>query len=245
MFQMISRPAVFSEEHEERLLGDFFSTDQIGYYADIGANSPENSTSRIFAEKGWNGIIVEPIPMNVSAFIASGRHNIYGYALTSPEKAKADKAIFHLAGKNGAHSSLERSNIDPTSNPENAITVKLTTLDKLLERAEAAKVDFLSIDTEGTEIDVLAGFNFSKYRPRLILVEDWGRSFKLHSFLNSKGYQRVRRTGFNSWYVPENDRSILISAYGRFQLFKKYVLGMPFKNFRLWRHKMVAKSMRS
>jgi FkbM family methyltransferase len=234
---MFFMPAVFRNKVESQLLADYFSSCVSGYYVDVGGNLPKNSISQQFVDMGWDGLIIEPIPENVDKFKSAGRNNIWQGAVTSPEEAIKGEAIFHLAGGNGAHSSLDGDAISPTSLSNKTIQVALSTLDTLLSRAGVESVDFLSIDTEGTEVHVLHGVDLDKFNVKLVLVEDWGRDFNIHRHMVSRGYKRVRRTGFNSWYVQNSDNSITVSLYGQLQLFRKFVLSMPFKKLRLWRHK--------
>ena len=234
---MIFAPSVYNDSFEDNMLAEFFSNQSNGYYVDVGGNLPENSISKQFYDLGWDGLVVEPIPKNVEKFKSVGRNNIWQGAVTSPQEASKGTTTFYLAGGDGAHSSLDGGAISPSSLTGNTIQVELATLNTLLDDAGVTKVDFLSIDTEGTEVDVLLGMDLEKYNVRLLLVEDWGRDFKIHRHMASRGYKRVRRTGFNSWYVPHSDNSIPVSFFGRLQFFRKFVLSMPGKNFRQWRHK--------
>jgi len=60
----------------------------------------------------------------------------------------------------------------------------------------------VSIDVEGHEVEVLAGFDLARWRPRLLLIEDVVQSLDLHRHLVARGYRWIRRTGINSWYAP-------------------------------------------
>lgn len=228
--------AVYKDNYEKQLLDDFFRSTSYGIYVDIGGNTPLNSVSTQFHEKGWKGLIVEPIPENVSLFLKAGRSNIWEGAVTSPGKAQAGTAVFHIAGgEYGPHSSLEKNLISPSSRTSKSITVNLSTVNKLMKEYDLSHIDFLSIDTEGTEVDVLRGTDLQGLNVRLALIEDWARDFSIHSYMRSKGYKLVRRTGFNSWYV-KNGEKFPVSIYGYLQLFRKYILGMPARRLRHWRH---------
>jgi len=234
---MFLSPSVFNDTFENQMLADFFEKTPNGYYVDVGGNSPENSISKQFAERGWKGLVIEPIPDNVEKFNTAGRANVWQGAVTSPTEAVKGTAIFHLAGEDGAHSSLDRGAISPSSLRDKTIEVELSTLNALLFDRGISHVDFLGIDTEGTEVDVLLGIDLDHFGVKLLLIEDWGRDFRIHRYMRDRGYKRVRRTGYNSWYVPESDNSIPVSLFGQLQFFRKYVLGMPGRNFRHWRHK--------
>ena len=68
--------------------------------------------------------------------------------------------------------------------PKASIEVPIRTLDSILDEANApARLDFLSIDVEGHEIDVLRGFDFARWNPRLILLEDHVADLAKHHFL--------------------------------------------------------------
>jgi hypothetical protein len=84
---------------------------------------------------------------------------------------------------------------------------------------------------EGHELDVLRGFDFAYWRPRLILLEDHVTSLDKHRFLNEAGYRLMRRTGLNGWYVPQ-DNAPALDWLGRWQIFRKYYLGLPFRILR-------------
>ncbi len=120
----------------------------------------------------------------------------------------------------------------PGSQPETVIEVPVRTLDDILAEATAPQpIDFLSIDVEGHEIEVLRGFNFNCWRPRLILLEDHVGDLSTHRFVKAAGYRLVRRTGFNGWYIPA-DSMVHISGRDRWQILRKYYLALPLRVLR-------------
>ena len=66
-------------------------------------------------------------------------------------------------------------------------TCDAVTLDSLVAQVRPARIDFLSIDTEGTELDVLLGFDFARHRPRLVLIEDKLYHLSKHRYLTRHG----------------------------------------------------------
>ena len=71
-------------------------------------------------------------------------------------------------------------------------------------------IDFLSIDTEGSEVEILSSIDFSKYRPNIICIEhNYIKSNRLYikNFLRSKGYKIVYSgiSLWDSWFVREPD----------------------------------------
>ena len=112
--------------------------------------------------------------------------------------------------------------------------MRLATLDKLLEEAGIDRVDFLPLDVEGHEIEVMRGFNFNKYQPALILIEDGVRDLSKHRFLKSHGYKLVKRTGLNNWYVPRHCDFQMSSLPEKIMLLRKMYFALPFRKYRLW-----------
>ena len=88
----------------------------------------------------------------------------------------------------------------------------MRTLDDILIEARApAGFDFLSVDVEGHELEVLSGFDFARWRPRLILLEDHVGNLEKHRFLQAAGYRLIRRFENNGWYVPR-DATVAVGA---------------------------------
>jgi hypothetical protein len=138
----------------------------------------------------------------------------------------------HLAG---GHSSFDRNLNLAEVKPHGAIDVPTRTLDQILIDAGAQNIDFISIDVEGHELEVLDGFDLKRWRPRLILIEDLLLHLRLHRYLMRRGYRWLRRTGINNWYVPANKLPTL-GLDGRWQFVKKFYLGTPFRRMRFaWR----------
>ncbi len=111
--------------------------------------------------------------------------------------------------------------------------VEVVTVDSILEQVNLQHIDFVSIDTEGTELDVLQGFNIKRYRPSLILLEDKVNSLDKHFYLMSKGYKLVRRTDLNSWYIPK-EANFDINFLEKCKLFRKFYLSLPFRKLKFW-----------
>jgi len=131
----------------------------------------------------------------------------------------------------GPHSSLHRDLAITGVVADKAIDVPVRTLDDILEEAAApAPIDFVSIDVEGHEVEVLSGFDLQRWRPRLILIEDHVTNLAKHRALTRAGYRLIRRTGLNGWYVPQPDAPRV--GLGWWQIARKYYLALPFRMLR-------------
>jgi hypothetical protein len=135
----------------------------------------------------------------------------------------------HMAGPMSA---LNRERMAPGAIPETVIDVPVRTLDDILAEIGAPKpLDFLSVDVEGHEIEVLSGFDFARWRPRLILLEDHVADLSKHRFLRRAGYRLVRRTDSNGWYVPEA-AAVRPGWRDQWEILRKYRLALPFRVMR-------------
>jgi len=221
--------AIFPYEEENRLKEAFFERAPTGYFVEVGANDPQQWSQTFHLEKmGWRGIVIEPQPHLAELLRQQRSAKVYAVACSAPENS-GKRMVLHLAG--GLSSFDPRLRVAGVQ-PEGSLEVPLMTIDEILVDAEApSPIDFLAIDVEGHEIEALSGFDFARWRPRLILLEDHVLDRRRHRFMAAHGYKWVRRTDINSWYVPA-DTPWRLGPRGRWQFARKYYLGTPFRRLR-------------
>lgn len=214
---------------EQERVHAYFNGAPSGFFVDVGANEPEFGSQTHYLESvGWNGVLIEPQPLLAEQLRASRRASVFAVACSSPENAGRTLQL-HLAGP---HSSLDPELAVAGVRAGSVIDVPVSTLDQVLVEADAPiPLDLLSIDVEGHEIEVLRGFDFARWRPRLILLEDHVTNLDKHRFLNAAGYCLMQRTGLNSWYIPQAN-FIKPGLFGRWQILRKYYLALPFTKLR-------------
>ena len=207
--------AIFPDTAETELKETFFG-EQPGYFVDVGANDPKNISQTWHLERrGWTGVLIEPQPPLAHKLKEQRRAKVFACVCSSP--ANAGKILrLHVAG-------MRR---------EDVTEVPARTLDDILEEAGApTPIDFLSIDVENHEIEVLSGLTLQRWRPRLILIEDMAHNLRIHRALTARGYKWVRRTGLNSWYAPA-DSPMTVGPFGQWQFVRKHYIGVPFRHLR-------------
>ena len=89
------------------------------------------------------------------------------------------------------------------------IEVEVKKLDTILSRINIEKIDFLSIDTEGTELDVLQGFDIQKWSPKLLVVENNFNDTKIKEYLSQFGYILSERLGVNDFYLKSDAKPVV------------------------------------
>lgn len=221
--------AVFKPEFEPALVREFFRDRPRGFFVEVGANDPKkDSQSYHLEEAGWTGILVEPLPDLAAELRRQRKAQVFEVACSSPDQAGQIMRL-HVAG---AFSSFDPNLAVTGMRADRTIDVTVRTLDDVLSEGNApAPIDLMSVDVEGHELQVLSGFDFERWKPRLVLLEDHVSSLDKHRFMTRAGYALMRRSGLNGWYVPREDAPPM-NLLGRWQIARKYYLALPFRMFR-------------
>jgi len=218
-----------SHEEEQARVREFFGGDNSGYFVEVGANHPTQGSQTWHLEQaGWTGVLVEPQPDLAAFLVTSRKARVFATACSSPENAGQSLPL-HV---DGARSALDRDRMAPGAQAAYVIVVPTRTLDSILEEAAAPiPIDLLSIDVEGHETEVLHGFDFNRWQPLLILIEDHVDSLQTHRYLKKSGYRLIRRLGHNGWYIPA-DEPYRVASSDRWEILRKYYLALPFRLLR-------------
>lgn len=228
---MISSDSPSPEEAEKHLVRRFLDAEKPGYFVEVGANEPRSEVSQTWhlEQLGWRGLLIEPVDYLYRQLVpARPGSKVVQAACSSPEKTGEAELLIPKSdsGLAGALASLEEGLDHAAYDDYERQKVNVVTLNKLLETESQDHIDFLSIDVEGTELDVLKGFDIARYRPRLLLIEDRLVYLEKHLYLKRHGYKLVKRTGFNNWYIPGTEEFAMSHAKERARLFKKLYLSL-------------------
>lgn len=182
-----------------------------GFFVEFGACDGLIFSNSYLLEKefGWKGILAEPakcwhnqLKNNRNCWIETDC--VWGVSdsfLTFNETDTAELSTIDNFGLYGDHAlSREKGN---------TYSVKTISLNDLLEKYNAPKeIDYLSIDTEGSELEILSNFDFSKYSFRVITCEHNYTPMreKIFELLINNGYLRVFEevSKFDDWYVKRS-----------------------------------------
>jgi len=223
--------SIFGPQGEQDKVFDYLGKN--GVYVDVGANEPFiGSQTYLLEENGWDGLLIEPQPDLADKL----RNNRSGTVVECALGQDNDPEFMtlYLAG---GHTTLLKNELHAQDCYSGEIQVPIRTLDNILIEHKITNVDLLSIDVEGFELHVLKGISLEKYRPRLLLLEDHVLDLDLHKYIVKKDYKLVRRTGLNTWYIP-NEQDFPVGLWGRWQLFRKLYIGTPWRAFK---HNLQAK----
>lgn len=174
-----------------------------GLMIEVGAGPTTfYSMSKHFRENGWRCICVEPNPKFVEAHKLEG-NEIYQYACSYEEK-KSKFKIVDSKNWGAKNEGISYSAIDIKYDilqfktyDISEIDVEVIKLDTLLNKLGITNIDFLSIDVEGWEIEVLKGFNIEKYSPKVTLLENYEYDNKYVEYMNKHGYVLHSKVDYN------------------------------------------------
>ena len=220
----------YSQFGEDKILAELFEGTTEGCCVEVGANNGvDDSTTLFFEELGWKCILVEPNPDLCKEIRKKRSSTLFECAVSS----KKGDATLHVAV--GADRSHGMSTISDSQEVHDRIKshgfdcvpvkVKVRTLDDILEESDIdCDIDFISIDVEGLELEVLNGFSIEKWKPKIMLVED-NSNFKnktVKNYLKWHGYVRFDRTGVNDWFTHSSNRQFM-SLKGKYRIAFTYI----------------------
>jgi hypothetical protein len=201
----------FSQEGEDQILERLLDSNSIGFYIDIGAHHPMRfSNTYKFYLKGWRGINIDAMPGSMTLFEKYRPRDIN---LEVPISSKKEVLLYHVFNEPALNTfskveAEKKRGIQGYSITGTKELVTETLADILPRYIDVKqKIDFMSIDVEGLDLDVLISNNWSDYKPNIILVEELKRSSDLllnrseiNKFLVDLGYKFVARTVNTSFY---------------------------------------------
>jgi FkbM family methyltransferase len=205
----------FAQNFEDVILWRALRHISNGFYVDVGAADPDvDSVTRVFYDRDWSGINVEPLRehfdklvharprdtnLNVAVGREAGMRTLYAFPGTGLSTLNARIAELHRGAGfavNAGFSAYES-------------VVPVLPLSKILEDYAPPTIHFLKIDVEGAEAEVLEGLDLKAVRPWIILVEATYPNSELDTradwehLLSGRGYEFAYFDGLNCFYVAD------------------------------------------
>lgn len=201
----MSRIVSYAQNKEDIILSGFFGGQKEGFYVDVGAGHPVlDSVTKYFYVRGWSGINIEP--------------NKKYHKLLEEDRERDINLNIGVAGRSGKLSFREYENYglstfsDAIKEDYKVSTPKAKYVDRQIEVKTLAeifadhnvgKIDFLKIDVEGFEHEVLKGNDWSAYRPSILCIEANHVIKNWRPILDKNGYELVFFDGLNEYYAAD------------------------------------------
>lgn len=182
----------YSQCGEDRWIVENLQLPSRGVFVDVGAADGVNSSNtKHFEEIGWTGLCIEPNPMMFEKLCKTRRCAMFKGAIASET---GGVPIFHLGDEEGFIGGFLAEG--------DVIPVAAARLDDLLRQNGIAKIDLLSIDTEGTELDVWASFDWKIWTPHVVMMEHQTMDQpsglgEIRQVFSALPYREVLETKFN------------------------------------------------
>jgi FkbM family methyltransferase len=210
----------YAQNREDVLLNRLFIDRPDGFYIDVGACHPVfHSVTKLAYDRGWNGINVEPMP-NMYRMLARDRPRDINLHMGLSNR-EGTSTFYEVPAAMG-YSTFSREQAEDLRRKRYVLeehSIPVTTLSHVCEKYVGRTIDFLKIDVESYEREVLEGGDWHRYRPRVVLIEATlpATNIPCHqqweSLLFEADYLFAFFDGLNRYYVREEDRD-LIPALG-------------------------------
>lgn len=185
-----------------------------GFFVEFGATDGLTISNTFLLEKhyGWKGILVEPNRAFHPA-LKLNRNCVLDFRCVWIRDG--DEVDFVDVGELSTLQAYKNNDVlGSLRESDDSFSARTVTLNTLLAEHGAPKfIDYLSIDTEGSELDLLLAFDFNEYSFGFVSIEhNFGElRTPLHALMTSKGYSRIlyEESNWDDWYVPSSQEKDL------------------------------------
>ena len=200
----------YADNFEDVLLNRALNSVINGFYIDIGAYDPiEHSITKHFYDLGWRGINVEPNPRPFARLVED-----------RPRDINLNLGVSSQSGKLTIYEAPDACwSVDPsmltewfgaTESQVRERSIPVVSLAELCEThvPKGTTIDFLKIDVEGHECEVVSGGDWTKWRPRVIVAES-SKPEQWQPLLEAADYHFALFDGVNRIFMRDEDKELL------------------------------------
>lgn len=202
----------YSQHGEDLVIDKLLDYKKNGFYVDVGAHDPHRfSNTKRFYKRNWNGINIEPDKKNYNKFVYDRKRDInlnigIGETNSMINFYKFTPDTLSTFSEEGAENYKRQG-----YKFEGIEEIQTKRLEELLaEFCISKKIDFMSIDTEGFDMQVLKSNNWERFKPQLICIESHRHGTMVENnekeineydrYLIAHGYRLIYNNGLNSIY---------------------------------------------
>ncbi len=176
----------YSQSGEDGILRSLFRN-RVGFYVDVGAYHPHlYSNTYALYRAGWHGLAIDPNPEMTTLFKIFRPRDKFVCA------GIGEGTLTYHVHRDGAYNGFTETN---RSTLVRKYPIKLQSLSQIIKSKNITKIDFLNVDVEGLDLEVLRSHDWS-IKPTVIAIESQVGS-PVQSFLETKGYKLIAMTELN------------------------------------------------
>lgn len=199
-----------SQYGQDRFIAEKLGFKRNGIFIDIGANDGITLSNSCFFEKhlDWTGVAVEPLPKAFQKLSINRNCKLAEYCVSDIDgTVKFLHCDVHNGMLSGIVSKLHPKHIraidkmtDVLRCENKIIQVDSITPEQLLREHAIDKIDYLSVDTEGGELDILRGFDFNAVVVHFVTVENNHYDLKIRKYMRQSGFRLIALAGVDEIY---------------------------------------------
>jgi len=194
----------------EDMILDVIINKKKGFYIDIGANNPtEQSNTMYFYKKGWRGINIDATPGSMTSFKKLRKNDINLEIAIASEEKEMTYYMFEPSFYNTFDSQSSEQFKDKLVGQKLIKTIRLSQV--LDEYANDTDIDFLTVDAEGYDYNILQSNDWENYRPKVVVIEyityakkESKELITLRDFLESVGYSLFCNSPTNAFFIENH-----------------------------------------
>jgi len=188
---------LYSQEGQDYIVfTNFFRDKTDGVFCDIGGNHPSKyNNTRYFEENGWSGYVFEPLPYMKELWEKERKAKLYPYALSDSEGQVTFTVVKDKLGSEDMFSFVKETGELNRDYVMEDILVQTRTLNNVFSEEGVSHIDYMSIDVEGHELNVLKGIDFSKLNIEVLTIENNPSCCQVY------GDENIRQIMLNNGYV--------------------------------------------
>jgi len=218
----------FSQYKQDKFLNEvFFNNKKAGFYVDIGAHDGISLSNSLFFERynNWEGICVEPNPLVFNKLILNRKSiNLNVCIGNENKKVKFTQIQGYSEMLSGITENYDERHVQRINNSiyakggkKTEIEVEMITLDNI-NGLKNKKIDFISIDTEGNEYDIIKSFDFNLLEIKALVIENNFSNKNIANYLVDFGFELIYKLQCDDVYI--NKKYYSLRLRGRLIIWK-------------------------
>ncbi len=200
---------------EDLFVKNYFTNEKKGFYIDIGCNQPKkNSLTFHLYKKGWTGINIDISERCIKLYNYFRKKDVnLNISLGSKEKNVEAFIFYNNCTMNTVDPKFKDYTIKSVNKLPEKKSIKQITLNKIISDYNVSKIDYLNIDVEGYEMEVLKGFNIKSMMPTLISIEIHDSACppeknEIYKFFIKNKFSLVSIYGWTYFFESKKNRNI-------------------------------------